>query len=557
MEPERENPSVDATAARVDPLHETGSVSARWTTVNTAEGLPGVATPLGLSWYNQGCEYGARKAFSDIGALPAERDRRSSAVAHVDECFVAGFYGRAATNVDFLRRVADQIPGSSGDAFEEKCFGKVRGGAVSTRSFRRYPVVVAKLPAAVWGAKRRLERLEEKIDSWWRDSVAPGSTVSDDEARARFREALHYWCETVRVQGVLSMIAVGCYEQLQKICQAAGKPGWELRLMNGTEDVYEARVIHDLWDVAHGGTSVDSFLLAHGYHGPAEGELSSRSWREDPAPLLQLVEAYRKLDPQDRPRTLRGEQDDGPAIETELLGALGPSRRQVARLVLRFTRTFVPLREEARGTFLKAYDVARCMARRIGDSLVAGGRLEDREDVFYLTVDELLGSLPADLSGEIAFRRARRDGYLLWDLPEHWTGQPDPVPVTTEEPGSDGGAAEQSTLMGVGASAGVVEGRALVVTDPDHSDEVLSGDILVCHTTDPSWAALFFLVSACVVDIGGPMSHGAIVARELGLPCVINTRDGTRRLRTGDVIRVDGSAGTVEIVTRAEASHPV
>ena len=556
MEQECERSLVGVGGVRFDPLHETGSVSARWTTVNTAEGLPGVATPLGLSWFNQGCEYGARRAFSDIGALPGRGEGRSSAVARVDECFVAGFYGRAATNVDFLRRVADQIPGSSGDAFEEKYFGKVRGGGSSSRSVRRYPVVVAKFPAAVWGAKRRLGRLEEKIDGWWRECVAPGSTGSDDEARARFREALHFWCETVRVQGVLSMMAVGCYEQLQKICQAAGKPGMELRLMNGTEDVYEARVIHDLWDVAHGGTSVDSFLLAHGYHGPAEGELSSRSWREDPAPLVQLVEAYRRLDAQDRPPTFRDGAGDGLASESELLTALGTGRRQAARLVLRLTRAFVPLREEARGTFLKAYDVARCMARRIGDSLVAGGMLEDREDVFYLTVDELLGSLPADLKGEIAFRRARRDGYLLWDLPEHWTGQPDPVPVMTGQSDIGGSADEHSTLVGVGASAGVVEGRALVVTDPDHSGDVQSGDILVCHTTDPSWAALFFLVSACVVDIGGAMSHGAIVARELGLPCVINTRDGTRRLRTGDVIRVDGSAGTVDILTRAEAPHP-
>ena len=114
MEQERENPSVGVSEERADPLHETGSVSARWTTVNTAEGLPGVATPLGLSWYNQGCEYGARRAFSDIGALPARGEGRSSAVAPPDDCFVAGFYGRPATNVDFLRRVADQIPGFVG-----------------------------------------------------------------------------------------------------------------------------------------------------------------------------------------------------------------------------------------------------------------------------------------------------------------------------------------------------------------------------------------------------------------------------------------------------------
>jgi phosphoenolpyruvate synthase/pyruvate phosphate dikinase len=81
------------------------------------------------------------------------------------------------------------------------------------------------------------------------------------------------------------------------------------------------------------------------------------------------------------------------------------------------------------------------------------------------------------------------------------------------------------------------------------------GEILVCETTNPSWVTLFVVAGALVIDIGGALSHGAIVARELGIPCVINTRDGSRRLRTGDTVVVDGSTGAVELVSAAGLSE--
>jgi pyruvate,water dikinase len=98
----------------------------------------------------------------------------------------------------------------------------------------------------------------------------------------------------------------------------------------------------------------------------------------------------------------------------------------------------------------------------------------------------------------------------------------------------------------------VVDGPARVVTDPALAD-MDPGDILVAHTTDPSWASLMFMARALVVDIGGQLSHAAVVARELGIPCVMNVRDGTRVVRDGDRLRVDGGAGTVEILPRPGA----
>jgi pyruvate,water dikinase len=102
-------------------------------------------------------------------------------------------------------------------------------------------------------------------------------------------------------------------------------------------------------------------------------------------------------------------------------------------------------------------------------------------------------------------------------------------------------------LHGIGAGPGVAEGIARVLTDPGQ-DVPDPGEVLVCHTTDPSWASYFLGAAAVVIDIGGPLSHGAIVARELGLPCVINVGDATTRLRSGDRVRVDGVAGTVSIL---------
>ena len=102
-------------------------------------------------------------------------------------------------------------------------------------------------------------------------------------------------------------------------------------------------------------------------------------------------------------------------------------------------------------------------------------------------------------------------------------------------------------LSGFGVSGGVVEGIARVLTSPDFA-EVEPDEVLVAHTTDPSWSSIMFISSALVMDIGGSLSHAAVVARELEIPCVVNTQTGTSVIRTGDRVRVDGHEGTVEVL---------
>src|SRR5205814_1489201 len=192
---------------------------------------------------------------------------------------------------------------------------------------------------------------------------------------------------------------------------------------------------------------------------------------------------------------------------------------------------------------------ARGAARAVGVDLAANGIVADPDDVFYLTVPELTAAaVPSNLRELVAFRRQRRDEYLQMELPESWVGMAEPLPI---QPTRAAGQGAEDAVAGTGVSPGVVEGSVRVLRDPT-SDVLEPGEILVCETTDPSYASYFLVAAGCVIDIGGALSHGAIVAREVGIPCVINTRTGTRKLHTGDLVRIDGSAGTVEILKRAE-----
>jgi hypothetical protein len=292
-----------------DPLHEVGSPGTAWTTVNTAENFPGVATPMGWTFWRDPLERGMRGAFRYIGVLPASA---VTVAASIDDRFSAAVYGRFAANVDCLWRMADMMPGTSGEALEEQLLGSV------------------------------------------------------------------------------------------------------------------------------------------------------------------------------------------------LAGLRGPGR-VAGRMVLSIARRYIPLREVGKAAFLQTIDGARAATRFLGAHLVADGVLDAPGDVCFLTVDELTGRLPGDVRGVVAQRRAVFERYRALRLPDTWVGVPEPEEYRPDPEGT--------SVRGLAVSPGVVEGPARVV-----------------------------------LDIGGPLSHGAIVARELGIPCVINTGDGTRTIRTGDLVRVDGSAGSVEIL---------
>jgi pyruvate,water dikinase len=284
--------------------------------------------------------------------------------------------------------------------------------------------------------------------------------------------------------------------------------------------------------------------------------------------MADYAAAGADTDPRRREAERRAERE---RMEGELLAAVPRSRRAGARAVLALAARRIPTRGVLKIAFLQALDVCRANARRLGELAAAAGTLDNPEDVFYLTVDELgrwpaadvlgrspavhelgkspavdeLGKSPAaDVREVVATRRAQRAEYQALRLPISWQGMPDAVPDSDPVEGE-----QDVKISGLGVSPGVVEGIARVVTDPTFAD-VEPGEVLVARTTDPSWSSIMFVSAALVVDIGGALSHAAVVARELGIPCVVNTGTGSRVLRDGDRVRVDGSAGTVEILCR-------
>jgi pyruvate,water dikinase len=201
---------------------------------------------------------------------------------------------------------------------------------------------------------------------------------------------------------------------------------------------------------------------------------------------------------------------------------------------------------------LQSLDVARAAARAIGRDLASSGGLAEADDIFHLTLAEALNP-PADAQQIVAVRRVQREAHARARVPELWRGDVDQATPLADLPSARIPAvpdAEPVVISGVGVSAGVAEGIARVVGDPSFAD-VEPDEVLVAPTTDPSWSSIMFISAALVVDIGGPLSHAAVVARELGIPCVVNTRSGTRELRTGDRVRVDGGSGRIEILERA------
>jgi len=537
---------MTSTEQHTDPLHQPGAPSTHWTTINAEENLPGVVTPLSGSFWLRPISVGTLGAFVELGVLREEEARFSDVI---DERICSIMSGRFCANVDLLRKCADQTPGTSGDALEQQLFANVRPGQPKYSARWRYPIVAAKAPIAAARIAGWVHREFARSQDWWSRSVA--QAPSDDMAKARLRlqGAQDHMARVLRPHTLGTFMTQGIFDQLTRMVDSVGRSDLLLEISRGLGSLEETDMLGHLWDVAHDRLELSAFLGQYGFHGPGEAAASATVWREDPDMLKAVLETYRAMDESRSPQSIAADVARQRREATaELMRLLPASKRPVAKLLLSLSDRYWPLRETGKATLLHSIDVARAASRRLGVLLAQEGRIAAPEDVAYLTVEELIADNgTTDWTSEIAFRRARREEYLTLEIPQSWDG----APVGVESGPRLAGTAFE--LIGIGGSPGVVEGVVRVITNP-LEDDLEDGEILVCETTDPSWASLFLVASALVIDVGSPMSHGAIVAREMGVPCVINTRTGTRELRTGDRVRVNGSTGHVEILERAQSS---
>lgn len=518
-----------------DNLHTPTRLDVHWSTDNVGEAAPGVLSPLGASIWSDLGEKCTRACFVAIGVLPRNALRVPE---RPEDKVVAPFCGRIAISVELMCLLGDRLPGTSGQDLAKALLGTVPDDIEYNPTVRRYPIIAWRLSRLFFGMPGQLKRKPPEFQRWWRSSIDELETADLPRVRGILAGALQQFEAALLLQSTaVSGHAQVMYEALTGVVRDAGVG--DLGILSGTGGA-ESLVITDIWRAAQGELSLDQVIREHGFHGPLEGEVSSVVWREDTTPLERIVGEFAgREDPRVREAEMARRL---PAEQAKVLAALPRVRRPGAKLVLSMAANRMPLRGVAKRSFLQGIDVIRACARRIGADFVERGVLSEPDDAFYLTISELF-DLPTDAKDLVARRRERRDQYKQVSIPGSWKG----LPEATEIVATAADAERVSLVSGIGVSAGVVEGIARVILDPAQA-EVEPDEILVAPTTDPSWASIMFISGGLVVDIGGPISHAAVVARELGLPCVVNTRTGTREIRTGDRVRVDGGAGTVEIL---------
>ena len=297
-------------------------------------------------------------------------------------------------------------------------------------------------------------------------------------------------------------------------------------------------------------TIFENFLARHGHRGEVELDITTPRWREDPTFLLQSVTNYLR-------------HPSGTPTPPDMM-AEGMRRREAAAAAMRAGLPFplrglfqwlyeryilwLPFREAMKYTWLLGLEQARRVYRELGRRLAIAGHLKTTDDVFWLRLHEVHAWAESGaVTWTPAILSSREREWREWTAlrpPSLIVGSQsalaDETVLTVPLPGS-------RLLRGTPVSAGHAEGVARVITDPHHAD-LRPGEILVTRYTDPAWTPLFFTAGALITEIGGVLSHGAVVAREIGLPAIVGVEDATARITSGRRVRVDATEGTVELL---------
>ncbi|MGH8795281.1 MAG: PEP/pyruvate-binding domain-containing protein [Stackebrandtia sp.] len=296
---------------------------------------------------------------------------------------------------------------------------------------------------------------------------------------------------------------------------------------------------------------LEEFLARYGFRAVGEIDLGMPRWSDDPTHILGVLANYLRLEDDENAPSVqfaRGEREAEEAI-AQLSARVGPLRGRLVRFALGRARELAGLRELPKFCIVTALAASRAQLRIVGAELAASGAVEAADDVFFLDLAEARAG--GDLRERVADRRARYERELRRKhVPRVLLSDgTEPEAIAAAPDDADG------RLRGTPASAGVVVGTARVITDPVGA-RLEPGEILVAPSTDPGWTPLFLTAGGLVMEMGGANSHGAVVAREYGIPAVVGVRDAVAGIVTGQRVAVDGTAGTVALDVPEEVAEP-
>jgi pyruvate,water dikinase len=297
--------------------------------------------------------------------------------------------------------------------------------------------------------------------------------------------------------------------------------------------------------------AIQAYLAKYGMRCAGEIDITRPRWSERPSTLVPLILGnIKSFEPAAGKRRFEQGQEEALKKEADVLSRLralpdGEQKAAQAKKMIDRVRTLTGYREYPKYAMIGRYFVYKQALLKEAGRLVQARVLREEEDIFYLKFEELEEVVRTQRVDDAVVRERKEafSSYLAMTPPRVLTSDGEAV---TASYGRDD--LPTSALVGLAVSAGTVEGRARVILDMARAN-LEPGDILVTTYTDPSWTPLFVAIRGLVTEVGGLMSHGAVIAREYGLPAVVGVVNATRSIRDGQRIRVHGADGYVEILS--------
>jgi phosphohistidine swiveling domain-containing protein len=565
---------------------ELGERFPAWTRGNAADVFPDPFSPLGKSLVLQeSMSPGLRDAYIELGALSYDEFEDPAS----PDLFKM-FGGYVYNPLTMTRILGARMPGASPEMIDKAFFDeRDEVPPYEEQPWHVSPEHEAKLGESMGWAMSTSELPELDADRAMvrslREHRPDLSTLTDAALLARARSMAPLLQQTFEnAMRVSSMASLGP-GALGAVCEALGDPSLSIRLLAGIE-VDSGAPSHAMWELGRAAAAseevsaafdagpdqvldilrasgsadardflerFDAFLFEHGARAQNEYDVYSTSWEVRPRIALAAIDLMRRSDESQAPtnRTASSISERDRIVDEIREKVAGDAETAgMFEAALQSSQVFLSGRERAKTNVVTVINEMRVALREFGRRLVERGVIEQIEQVFMVTNDELdrLRLHPETMRGVIAERWEQFRSLFDYEPVFIVNGR---VPSLSEmKRRGDKGLATVTVglvLSGAAGSGGTATGRARVILDAADPAGLEPGDILIAPQTDPSWVPLFVPAAGVVVNVGALGSHAMIVSRELGVPCVASVADATEIIPDGAIVTVDGNAGTVTI----------
>lgn len=521
---------------------------------NVSEMMPGAVCPLTGSFTGWGIDYGLQHMQVIVGARPSiDKDWQVTAWA----------YGHLLLNMSGSAVMSSAVLGSTVEQTGQALCGRIipELKAFPPQPFLRRMINTGKLLVYCLRAPAVVDRFGEELDAF----VIHNQTDSKlmwrelEEKSEFFDHSMAVHIQSSALSGFLCTIVENMVssksndstseEQGEAVRLLAGATGVESAVMLEQLDSLIDRVVErpEAQEAFQQATAADAlswlrnepalapifatFLSDNGHRGYRELCMRDPAWRDDPSPLIQSMQASVHA------RFVTGGRKPLVTADIDL-----SSLSRGLRWVLPKAHNAIRRREHTKSQLVEVAHRFKSAFRHLGKLLQEEGTLPDADLVNFFSVKELPGFVARPEPAAVDRAIARREALIYqqqFEFPEISVGLPQPMEARPS-------TITDGVLQGRPASRGIVEGIARVAITLAEAAKLQPGEILITPITDIGWTPYFSLIGGLVTDLGSSVSHGAVIAREYGLPCIVNSREGTRFLQTGDRVRLDGDKGTVE-----------